>query len=73
MVDSFMKRVLTDVLSGFKKATNIIFSSIVMVITVLSFSLVLHFVPFWLIFIVLIGLLCAHVYHVYSEMSDDDD
>lgn len=73
MVDSFMKRVLNDVLSGFKKATSLIFSSVVMVITVMAFALVLHFVSFWLVFIVLIVLLGTHVYYVYCEALDDDN
>lgn len=73
MVDSFMKKIFKNLLSGFEKAVSLIFSSVVMVITVLAFSLVLHFVPFWLIFIVLISLLGAHVYYVYRDALDDDN
>ncbi|HBC8436825.1 TPA: hypothetical protein KE178_004679 [Escherichia coli] len=73
MVDSFMKKIFKNLLSGFEKAVRLIFSSVVMVITVLAFSLVLHFVPFWLIFIVLIALLGAHVYYVYRDALDDDN
>ncbi|AGC34727.1 hypothetical protein G17_00397 [Escherichia phage vB_EcoM_G17] len=73
MVDSFMKKIFKKLLSGFEKAVSLIFSSVVMVITVLAFSLVLHFVPFWLIFIVLIALLGAHVYYVYRDALDDDN
>ncbi|EFJ0711806.1 hypothetical protein [Escherichia coli] len=73
MVDSFMKKIFKKLLSGFEKAASLIFSSVVMVITVLAFSLVLHFVPFWLIFIVLIALLGAHVYYVYRDALDDDN
>ncbi|MCU6292751.1 hypothetical protein [Escherichia coli] len=73
MVDSFMKKIFKNLLSGFEKAVSLIFSSVVMVITVLAFSLVLHFVPFWLVFIVLIALLGAHVYYVYRDALDDDN
>lgn len=73
MFDEFAKRIFVDVLTGFKKAVNLIFSSVVMIITVMAFALVLHFVPFWLVLIVLIGLLGAHVYHVYLEVLGDDD
>ena len=73
MVDSFMKKIFKKLLSGFEKAVSLIFSSVVMVITVLAFSLVLHFVPFWIIFIVLIALLGAHVYYVYRDALDDDN
>ncbi|EHV4442754.1 Uncharacterised protein [Escherichia coli] len=73
MVDSFMKKIFKNLLSGFEKAVRLIFSSVVMVITVLAFSLVLHFVPFWLVFIVLIALLGAHVYYVYRAALDDDN
>ncbi|EKR8628592.1 hypothetical protein GNZ01_06595 [Escherichia coli] len=73
MVDSFMKKIFKNLLSGFEKAVRLIFSSVVMVITVLAFSLVLHFVPFWLVFIVLIALLGAHVYYVYRDALDDDN
>lgn len=68
-----MKKIFKNLLSGFEKAVRLIFSSVVMVITVLAFSLVLHFVPFWLIFIVLIALLGAHVYYVYRDALDDDN
>lgn len=73
MVDTLLKRVLNNVLYGFKKATNLIFSSVEMIITVLVFSLVLHFVPFWLVFIALIITLGVHVYNVYLELMKDDD
>ncbi|AXC38755.1 UNVERIFIED_ORG: hypothetical protein [Escherichia phage CMSTMSU] len=39
----------------------------------MAFALVLHFVPFWLVFIVLIVLLGTHVYYVYREALDDDN
>lgn len=68
-----MKKIFKNLLSGFEKAVRLIFSSVVMVITVLAFSLVLHFVPFWLVFIVLIALLGARVYYVYRDALDDDN
>lgn len=68
-----MKQIFKNVLSGFEKAVRLIFSSVAMIITLMVFALVLHFVPFWLVFIVLIGLLGTHVYYEYRKVLDGDN